>query len=495
MKKKLLILLCGILLCFFIPIALFGILGIVLMASESDIFGVIVFVVITLIGALPSWFSFRKIRSLRQKKSSSDNVRPVTDDSLHSDADIYHLVSGDSDEVSDPDEVILPDASEPIVEEPDLCELVNEEPVIDEPVVEEPDACELVDEEPAVEEPDVEEPDVEEPVSRESVPDSVSEKTEEPPVIDSVPVEEVKEPSFPDIYLVLDVETPNPHNDRISQIGLLLVENGVVIENHSTLINPEVFFSPINKKITSIDASMVANSPKFNEYWSSVRSLFEKYVVIAHNAAFDLSVLCKTLDHYALDIPTLNYVCTYVEAQNRFLQLKGYSLSSLTDYFGIDLSNAHNAECDATACYQIFEKMKELKYQFTPGVYTITYDREDIRSKASQENVPEVDVIDLPYFDDFDYVFEDKRFVLTGLFIHMPTKSVSEFITNHGGIIAKTVSGKTDYLVVGSRPEVAWKYGNYGTKIEKALALLDGDSPNIHIVRESLITDYINSCL
>lgn len=494
MKKKLLILLCGILLCFFIPIALFGILGIVLMASESDIFGVVLSVVITLIGALPSWFSFRKIRSLRRKESASDNIQPVVDDSLQSD-DIYHLVSDDSDEVSDSGEAILPDTPEPVVKEPDVYESADEEPVIEEPITEESHACELVDEEPVAEEPINEAPDIEEPVSHESVSDSIPEKVEKSPVIDSVPAEEVKEPSFPDIYLVLDVETPNPYNDRISQIGLLLVENGVVIENRSTLINPEVSFSPINQKVTGIDASMVANSPKFNEYWSSVRSLFEKYVVIAHNAAFDLSVLCKTLDHYALDIPTLNYVCTYVEVQNRFLHLNGYSLSSLTDYFGIDLSNAHNAECDATACCQIFEKMKELKYQFTPGVYTITYDREEIRSKASQEDVPEVDVIDLPYFNDFDYVFEGKRFVLTGLFIHAPRKTVSEFITSHGGIITKTVSGKTDYLVVGSKPEAAWKHGNYGTKIEKTLALLDGDFPNIHIVRESLITDYINSCL
>ena len=416
--------------------------------------------------------------------SSSDSVQPVVDDSVRNDSDIYHLVSDDVDDDSDSSEVV-PATHEAVMEEP-----VVEEPVIEASVVEDSNTYEDVVEEPATCEPVVEED-----VSEETVSDSVTEELEERPAIDNTLAEEVKELSFPDIYIVLDVETPNPHNDRICQIGLLLIENGSVVENHSTLINPETTFSPINQRVTGIDASMVANSPKFNEYWGSVQSLFEKYVVIAHNAAFDLSVLCKTLDHYVLDIPPLHYVCTYVEAQNRFLQLKGYSLSSLTDYFGIDLSNAHNAEFDATACYQIFEKMKELKYQFTPSIYKITYDRKEIRNNSSQNDAPEVDVIDLPYFDDFDYVFEGKRFVLTGLFIHIPRKTVSEFIVNNGGIITGNVSGKTDYLIVGSKPEAAWKHGNYGTKIEKALTLLDGDSPNIHVIRESLITDYMNSCL
>ncbi len=299
--------------------------------------------------------------------------------------------------------------------------------------------------------------------------------------------------TFPDVYIALDVETPNERNDRISQIGLFLVENGKVIENHSTLINPETTFSVINRNITGIDSSMVIDAPKFNEYWDSVRVLFENYIIIAHNASFDLTVLCKTLDYYQLEIPTLKYVCTYVEAQNRFTEIDKYSLSSLSQYFGIELLNAHNAESDVTACYQIFEKMKGYKYQFTPACYKINYNRAKLQKRPMEDVNLNLDIIPLPYTDSFNYIFKDKRFVLTGSFTQVSKKIVSEYITNNGGTISSSVSGKTDFLIVGSEAEPAWKHKGYGTKIEKALSLLNGDSPKIQIIKESLISDYIKS--
>ena len=301
----------------------------------------------------------------------------------------------------------------------------------------------------------------------------------------------VEKAAFPDSYIVLDVETPDKQNNRISQIGLLLVKEGHIIENRSTLINPEVAFSAINQRITGIDSFMVVNSPKFNEYWSSVKSLFENYVVVAHNASFDLAVLCKTLNHYKLSIPRLQYVCTYKEAQNLFPQADRYTLSSLAKYLNIDFSNAHNAESDATVCYQILERMKEIKHQFSPIDYKFIRN-ENVYTQTVGNDISYVDVTDLPFTDNFDFVFKNKRFVLTGLFTHVSRDTVAEYITSNDGIITESVSGKTDFLIVGSKSDPAWKYGNYGIKIEKAIFLLNEDCSKIQIIRESLIADYIN---
>ena len=43
-------------------------------------------------------------------------------------------------------------------------------------------------------------------------------------------------------YIVFDVETPNSHNDRMSSIGVVVVEGQDVIQEHYTLINPETHF-------------------------------------------------------------------------------------------------------------------------------------------------------------------------------------------------------------------------------------------------------------
>ena len=45
-----------------------------------------------------------------------------------------------------------------------------------------------------------------------------------------------------DRYIVFDVETPNPANDRMSAIGVTVVENGMITKELSTLINPETCF-------------------------------------------------------------------------------------------------------------------------------------------------------------------------------------------------------------------------------------------------------------
>ena len=64
-----------------------------------------------------------------------------------------------------------------------------------------------------------------------------------------------------------------------------------------------------------------------------------------------------------------------------------------------------------------------------------------------------------------------KSIVLTGIFSYGDVGSVESLITKRGGIIKSAVSGKTDYLVVGSLGHPDWSYGNYGSKIKKAKEL------------------------
>ena len=62
-------------------------------------------------------------------------------------------------------------------------------------------------------------------------------------------------------------------------------------------------------------------------------------------------------------------------------------------------------------------------------------------------------------------------------------KSVAERIEALGGRVASGVSKKVDYAVVGGARSRLWKYGAYGSKIEKAEALQSEGVP-IKIVSE-----------
>ena len=80
--------------------------------------------------------------------------------------------------------------------------------------------------------------------------------------------------------------------------------------------------------------------------------------------------------------------------------------------------------------------------------------------------------------------FSDKVFVLSGDFTCGSKKEVEEKIMEKGGICKSGVTKKTDYLVVGGAGSENWKFGNYGSKVSKALEMQENGHP-IVILKES----------
>ena len=64
-------------------------------------------------------------------------------------------------------------------------------------------------------------------------------------------------------FIVFDVETPNHLNDRMSAIGITIIEDDRIVDSFYSLVNPETYFDSFNKRLTGIDEFMVANAPSF----------------------------------------------------------------------------------------------------------------------------------------------------------------------------------------------------------------------------------------
>ena len=62
-------------------------------------------------------------------------------------------------------------------------------------------------------------------------------------------------------------------------------------------------------------------------------------------------------------------------------------------------------------------------------------------------------------------------------------ESIEKRIIEKGGICGKGVTTKTDYLIVGGSGSDAWKFGNYGGKVQKAMELKE-KGKNIEIISE-----------
>ena len=99
-------------------------------------------------------------------------------------------------------------------------------------------------------------------------------------------------------FVAFDVETPNARNDRMSAIGITVVEDGEITEEFYSLVNPETRFDPFNIQLTGISPEAVENEPTFPELWETIEPIFSRGVLVAHNATFDLGVLAKCLRAY-----------------------------------------------------------------------------------------------------------------------------------------------------------------------------------------------------
>ena len=153
-------------------------------------------------------------------------------------------------------------------------------------------------------------------------------------------------------YVVFDVETPNRFNDRMSAIGVAVVEEGEITEEFFSYVDPETHFDWFNTRLTGISADTVRDAPTFPELWERLEPLFSHGILAAHNAPFDLGVLKKCLAAYGIDWkPTVRYCCTARMGRVLLPGMK-HNLNVLCDYYGIPLDH-HQADSDSRACAEI----------------------------------------------------------------------------------------------------------------------------------------------
>ncbi|WP_231617051.1 exonuclease domain-containing protein [Pseudoalteromonas sp. SWXJZ10B] len=156
------------------------------------------------------------------------------------------------------------------------------------------------------------------------------------------------------IYSVVDIETTGglKGGNRITEIGLVKVQHGKVIDTWTTLVNPQRHIPGFITSLTGISDSMVYNAPVFAEV---VKPLIDKLagsIFVAHNVNFDYGFIkkeCEMAGHF-FKMPKM---CTVVESRKAFKGLKSYSLGNLSSHFNLNLTSHHRALADATATAEL----------------------------------------------------------------------------------------------------------------------------------------------
>ena len=154
-------------------------------------------------------------------------------------------------------------------------------------------------------------------------------------------------------YIAFDVETPNYANNRMSAIGVSVIEDGAIVDEFYSLVNPETHFDWFNIDLTGITPEAAADAPTFPELWRELEPVMSSGLLIAHNAPFDMSVLAKCLLDYGIPWrPTAHYACTCQMGRRLLPELPNHKLNTICDYLGVDLDH-HHAGSDSRACAEI----------------------------------------------------------------------------------------------------------------------------------------------
>lgn len=179
-------------------------------------------------------------------------------------------------------------------------------------------------------------------------------------------------------YIVFDVETPNYRNNRMSAIGLTVIENGRITDSFATLVNPETHFDRFNISLTGITPAMAAEAPTFPELWTELRPLMAGGLLIAHNAPFDMRVLGHCLRDYHLPAaPSARYACTCRMGKRCYPHLPNHRLNTLCDHLRIPLDH-HRADSDSRACALLLLNYLEAGLEVRPFIRT--YDFRQMRT-------------------------------------------------------------------------------------------------------------------
>lgn len=163
-------------------------------------------------------------------------------------------------------------------------------------------------------------------------------------------------------FVALDFETANQHRTSVCSIGLVFVENGIIVDKYYELIKPVPnFYSYWNTQVHGLVFSDTEHAQQFSDLWIDISKRIKNMPLVAHNSMFDEGCLKEVLQAYQLPIHQNKFLCTYRAAKKMFPNLPNHKLPTVSQYLGFHLESHHNALADAEACAHIAMKIFDIQ--------------------------------------------------------------------------------------------------------------------------------------
>ena len=162
-------------------------------------------------------------------------------------------------------------------------------------------------------------------------------------------------------YCVLDLETTgfSATTEKITEVGIMKVKEGEVIDEFSCFVNPEKHIPERVTEVTNITDEMVKDAETIDKVFPKILEFLGDSVIVAHNAGFDVGFLKQNAKNSGYDFD-YTYIDTLSLAKDLFPEYKKYKLGIIAENLGIKVEVAHRALDDVDTTVKVLKVMLDM---------------------------------------------------------------------------------------------------------------------------------------
>ena len=159
-------------------------------------------------------------------------------------------------------------------------------------------------------------------------------------------------------YCVLDLETTGLsfRTEKITEVGIMKIKNGEVLDEFSCFVNPEKPIPQRVVEVTNITDDMVKDAETIDKVFPKILEFVGDSVLVAHNADFDIGFLKYNAKQLGYSLEN-TYIDTLRLSKDLFPDFKKYKLGIIAENLGIKVDVAHRALDDVDTTVKVFNVM------------------------------------------------------------------------------------------------------------------------------------------
>lgn len=161
----------------------------------------------------------------------------------------------------------------------------------------------------------------------------------------------------PQTLSFVDIETTGTsvYHDRIIEIAIVTVKDGLIANQYCTLINPQTSVSPFITSMTGITLDALEEAPSFRELCDKIYERLENTLFVAHNARFDYGFIKNEFKNQGMSF-SLKQLCTVKLSRSLFPRFRRHNLDSIIERHSIVCEQRHRALGDTLATYEFYKQ-------------------------------------------------------------------------------------------------------------------------------------------